>query len=237
MRKYLTKRLAGRLDDFKKINLNRIKETIPKNYLKDYLFDADSLSAFAKDAIKEYLYENDDESDEIAASVFGEDYLEKFDGNVNTFINELAIKIVSNFDEMKNLPSGLQEIIDIYAKALQQIENDEQSSSKEEIVKDEINTFIKGAKKLGFEDFVQQAEIVIFERKYDKIDLYDYETDGLKTFENVTLSIAMNYEDVNDLYFEGGMECENKEYRYKPYSSLDDMLNDFKHPEKIQFKK
>ena len=205
--------------------------------MKDYLFDADSLSAFAKDAIKEYLYENDDESDEIAASVFGEDYLEKFDGNVNTFVNELAIKIISNFDEMKNLPSGLQEIIDIYAKVLQQVENNEQSLSKEEIVEDEINDFIKGAKKLGFEDFVKQDEIIIFERTYDKINLYDYETDGLKTFENVTLSVAMNYEDVDDLYYEGGMECENKEYRYKPYSSLDYMLNDFKHPENIQFKK
>lgn len=219
MKKYLIKKLAGRVEDFDKLDATNIKKTIPKTYIVNYATMSDAVMAFCKDAIKEYIYEHDDESDEIAKNVFGEDYTSKFDGSVDKFIDEIANEIISHLDNTYDLPSELQNIIDKCIKVLDLLDNEEPPQNKEDIVEDEIHDFIVGAKPLGFEKQRYENDILVLEREYK---------DGI-------LSMALNYEDPFDLYFEGGFEDINHKYKYKEFYSLNDMLEAFKHPDEIEF--
>ena len=210
MKKYLRKKLAGRVEDFSEINLTDVRGTIPETYLANYETIPDALAAFAKDAIKEYIYEHDDKSDEIAKNVFGKNYSEKFKGSVDKFISELASKILS--DGAQDLPLGIQNIIDKYTRALKVIDN-----VQEEAVQHELDRLINEGKALGFDSQKNEGDVLVLEREY----------------KNGTLSIAIDYEDPHDLYFEGGFESPDRGYRYISCSSLDSMLEAFEHPEDL----
>lgn len=119
IKKFLKKKLAGRLEDFNKLDC---PENIPSNYIENDMRDA--LDSLAIDAVKEYIYKHDDESDQIAKAVLGENYSMHFNGSIDRFVDEISMLVITKCEQVySDCPREIQDIISNYLDLLSQIED------------------------------------------------------------------------------------------------------------------
>ena len=233
------KKSIKKIDYFLKITDEQIENKFKNNKeLRKYISNSsnvyDSIITFTKDVIIEYINDNSNESDKIAQIVFGEEYLNKFNENIDSYIEELAIKIVNERDNLSDKFSGkLLDIIKKCSEILSKLNDLDKQKNDYHGYENEVRFLMENAKFLGFDvtRIPQPEGIVVYEKNFEKLKLI---IDGEKiAADNVILSIGINCEE--DGYVEIGAELNGK-YYFCEFDDIHSAVKALKHPENIEFK-